>query len=356
MAELRQIAIDGKRIKEAVEAVETKSIYTAGDNVTISDGVISATDTTYTAGDNVSITDGVISATDTTYTAGTGISISDGVISAQSLEEGIGIDISNNKINIDDIPTVTLDTELTGSLREHVEVKNLPIKIRSNTTTEYILYAYFINPTTQFIYYRSVNVISTTGFPAISVLYAEYNPTTHKFPILQTKAVGGKAQNSLGGTVKIYGDNTTAVNARTTVAGRTYGVELTSDGHAVVNVPWESGGTAKYKHHVVITIDGTALDVMSGVIFCDIINSSSTVLTDIPETDTDCYGQTFHYVLNEAKNYFDVPIKIRKSSTSAIITAYPIANLSTTWFDPLLESAVTLTSPYTVISDTVTEI
>lgn len=36
----------------------------------------------YSAGDNVNITNGVISATDTTYTAGTNITISDGVISA----------------------------------------------------------------------------------------------------------------------------------------------------------------------------------------------------------------------------------------------------------------------------------
>lgn len=78
MAELRQIAIDGKRIKDAVESVEQKDIYTAGDNVSISDGVISATDTTYTAGDNISISGGVISATDTTYTAGDNIAISSG--------------------------------------------------------------------------------------------------------------------------------------------------------------------------------------------------------------------------------------------------------------------------------------
>lgn len=37
--------------------------YTAGDNITITDGVISATDTTYTAGDNITINNGVISAT-----------------------------------------------------------------------------------------------------------------------------------------------------------------------------------------------------------------------------------------------------------------------------------------------------
>ena len=54
---------------------------TAGNNITISEGVISATDTTYSAGTNVQINNGVISATDTTYSAGTNVSISNGEIS-----------------------------------------------------------------------------------------------------------------------------------------------------------------------------------------------------------------------------------------------------------------------------------
>lgn len=53
--------------------------YTAGDNISITNGEISAT---YTAGSNVSINNGEISATDTTYTAGEGITIEGGVISA----------------------------------------------------------------------------------------------------------------------------------------------------------------------------------------------------------------------------------------------------------------------------------
>ena len=56
--------------------------YTAGENVTISNGVISARDTTYTAGENVTISNNVISARDTTYTAGENVTISNGVISA----------------------------------------------------------------------------------------------------------------------------------------------------------------------------------------------------------------------------------------------------------------------------------
>lgn len=59
------------RIKEALNKLkdlidEKQSELTAGDNITIADGVISATDTKYTAGDNISISEqNVISATDT---------------------------------------------------------------------------------------------------------------------------------------------------------------------------------------------------------------------------------------------------------------------------------------------------
>ena len=66
----------------SMDATEVQPKLTAGDNVSITNGVISATDTTYTAGDNITIEDGVISATDTTYTAGNNITINDGVISA----------------------------------------------------------------------------------------------------------------------------------------------------------------------------------------------------------------------------------------------------------------------------------
>lgn len=63
-------------------------IYTAGDNINISENnVISATDTKYTAGDNININESnVISATDTKYTAGNGININaNNVISASSV-------------------------------------------------------------------------------------------------------------------------------------------------------------------------------------------------------------------------------------------------------------------------------
>ena len=67
--------------------------YTAGDNVTIENNVISARDTTYTAGENVSIVNGVISAQDTIYTAGENITIENDVISASG--GGGDIDVIN---------------------------------------------------------------------------------------------------------------------------------------------------------------------------------------------------------------------------------------------------------------------
>ena len=61
---------------------DTDTTYSAGTNVTITNGTISAKDTTYTAGTNITITNGTISAKDTTYTAGTNITISGTTISA----------------------------------------------------------------------------------------------------------------------------------------------------------------------------------------------------------------------------------------------------------------------------------
>ena len=60
------IDIEYNTISVDTDTIQSK--LTAGDNITISDGTIAATDTTYTAGTNVSISDAnVISATDTTY-------------------------------------------------------------------------------------------------------------------------------------------------------------------------------------------------------------------------------------------------------------------------------------------------
>ena len=79
--------------------------YTAGDNITIEDNVISAQDTTYTAGDNVTIDrNNVISATGVEYIAGDNIQIDGNVINAiipnfqKQLVAGDNITIENDSI------------------------------------------------------------------------------------------------------------------------------------------------------------------------------------------------------------------------------------------------------------------
>ena len=86
-----------------ISATDTDTTYEAGANITIENGVISATDTTYTAGDNITIENGVISATDTdtTYTAGENIKIENNVISATgtTYEAGENITIEDGVIS-----------------------------------------------------------------------------------------------------------------------------------------------------------------------------------------------------------------------------------------------------------------
>ena len=82
-----------------ISATDKDTTYTAGENVTIENGKISAKDTTYTAGENVTIDkDGKISAKDTTYTAGDNVTIDkDGKISAKDTTYTAGENVTIDK-------------------------------------------------------------------------------------------------------------------------------------------------------------------------------------------------------------------------------------------------------------------
>lgn len=123
------LPITSNAVKTALE----EQALTAGTNIDITNGVISATDTTYSAGTNITIdsnnvisaaapayqaganidiTNDTISATDTTYTAGTNITIdANNEISATDTvySAGNGITInSNNEINVTNaVPAAT---------------------------------------------------------------------------------------------------------------------------------------------------------------------------------------------------------------------------------------------------------
>ncbi|MFH0818780.1 MAG: hypothetical protein V1898_02180 [Patescibacteria group bacterium] len=104
---------------------DTNTTYTAGDNITISNGQISATDTntTYSAGTGISINgSGVISSTiidtNTTYTAGTGLSLA-GTVFSSSLGTSItSSEITDGTIDTADIKSgaVTSDKIANGTI------------------------------------------------------------------------------------------------------------------------------------------------------------------------------------------------------------------------------------------------
>ena len=90
--------------------------YTQGDNITIANGTISATDTTYTAGDNVAIDeDNVISVTGITVPTNVSAFVNDAgyVTSDTTYSAGENVDIdANNVISVTGMPTAV--SELTN--------------------------------------------------------------------------------------------------------------------------------------------------------------------------------------------------------------------------------------------------
>lgn len=112
--------IDAASVTELQQGLATKQdVLTAGDNVSITNNVISATDTTYTAGANVSISSSnVISATDTTYSAGSGITLTGTTFSAdktvmqEKLTAGSNVQINDNVISATDT-TYTAGTNVS---------------------------------------------------------------------------------------------------------------------------------------------------------------------------------------------------------------------------------------------------
>lgn len=96
---IKETTGDDGVITVTISATDKDTTYTAGDNITIDKGNISATDTKYTAGDNITIDkDGKISAKDTTYTAGENITIDDNnKISAAKYEAGDNVSIKKKE-------------------------------------------------------------------------------------------------------------------------------------------------------------------------------------------------------------------------------------------------------------------
>ena len=137
----------GAEVQSAVSLATSgkQDKLTAGDNISISNNVISATDTTYTAGNGLDLTDTTFSVDTTeiatksdlggkqnTLTAGANITISDDTISATdtTYTAGNGIDITNEEISVD---TQVVATQSDLSSKQDTLTAGSNITISSNT-------------------------------------------------------------------------------------------------------------------------------------------------------------------------------------------------------------------------------
>ena len=101
-----EFSVDTTTIATKEDLGTKQDTLTAGEGITIEDNVISSEGTTYTAGTNISIDNDVISATDTTYAAGTGLSLENGEFSVDETVIATKSEL-NDKQNI-----ATLDTDV----------------------------------------------------------------------------------------------------------------------------------------------------------------------------------------------------------------------------------------------------
>lgn len=319
MAELRQLSLDGKRIKEAVEKVEDGTVYEAGEGITIDGHTISG---------------------------------------ASALEAGIGIDITEDIISTQDYPIIVPNTVLTDEQDAYVR-KGLPIKILLSGD-EYLVYHFNRwNSSDNTIRYRSfeyyVNPSRSNFFVTI------YSPDTKKFTTPASTVLYTKAGDEYGGVKVSTTVQSQAVSTPSAVADRTYPIQLDSNGYAVVNVPWESGGssTTKYLHHLALTVNelSTSTEVISGVIYCDIINTSATLITQIPSSSVPAHGLYARELITTDVHWVSATTIAQTAANTLQIVGYYYLEKSGNIIEPISPPELdTFTVEYSIISDTVTEL
>ncbi len=288
MAELRQLAIDGKRIKEAVEAVENSSAgleitngeLTLADIPDVSLGTITDTDlqewlakglpikinnscyipssitSTVVRYEHVGYTKAtepathyLISYTYLQYTKATHSLALERTetISTEHLTAGVGIDITNNEISLDDVPIITLNTVLSDELVAWVE-KGYPVKYQGLDNIEVHQQLCVIG---NYIGYGVCGVGNIlNGYPILESNILTYSKQDKMFVSYNTNTIMHPSSSTAG--FLLLGDGSTqlvAPNVASSVANRTYPIQLDENGRAVVNVPWVRG-SSKYQHNI----------------------------------------------------------------------------------------------------------
>ena len=116
-----------------------QNALTAGNNISISNNTISATDTTYTAGTNVTINGNVISAVDTKYTAGTNVTIDSNNVISANMSGAITTDVQINGTSVTNngVANIKTNTAYNASTNKIATMSDVPIGL-SEISSQYI--------------------------------------------------------------------------------------------------------------------------------------------------------------------------------------------------------------------------
>lgn len=288
---VNQVNVDGTSVVDGntanINLSGKQNVLTPGDNITIDNDVISATDTTYTAGTNVTIVGTTISAKDTTYTAGANIIIdSNNVISADtgggaSYVAGDNITIEGNVISATDTTytageniTITEDNVI-NSIPPYVAGENVTINANNVISATDTTYTAGDN-----ISISSDNVISgvATTYTAGTNITIDANDVISATDTVYTAGdnITISDQNVISSTAGIYtaGENITIDQDNVISATDTTYSEFTEDEPGLVPAPGEPSGR--------VLMDDGSWDVPDNAIE---INSGESP-TDILETIT----------------------------------------------------------------------
>lgn len=129
-----------------------------------------------------------------------------------------------------------------------------------------------------------------------------------------TDTTYSKATSTTLGLVELF-DNavqTTAANAVTTTANRTYGIQLNSADQAVVNVPWTDTtysqatssvlGLVKLGSDTQQTVAANAVSTTASRSYAVQVNASGQLLVNVPWTDTDTNTDTLQSIASDTAN------------------------------------------------------
>lgn len=120
----------------------------------------------YTAGDNITIEDGVISATDTTYTAGPGIDITSDNLVRTKISIAGGLNYNNDGNMIVDNSVVAFKSDIVTSYNDLTDKPSIPTSATSNSTvtpsTIQLTFTYSDNTTETITVMTGASVTTTT--------------------------------------------------------------------------------------------------------------------------------------------------------------------------------------------------